>query len=535
MSHPPSSAAPVTPERIYQLGWGFAATQALVTAIELDLFGAIAGGARDVHALAAKLGASERGVRMVVDAMAGFGLVTKGPGGLALAPDAAMFLVRSSPAFVGDFLVLHGRELADRWRGLTDCVRTGRPVTALDRPEEGIPFWKKLVDGLFPVGFAAAQVAGKELARRHPTGELRLLDVAAGSGVWGFGAALAEPRVRVTTQDLPETLEHARAWAARTGVANRVAWLSGDLREVDFGTAAFDAAVLGHICHSEGAAHARRSRRSRAEAGRHDRDRRVRARRGVRAAVAAALRVEHARPHDGGDTFTASSTTRGSRPRASATSPRSPRRRLAAHPRHAPLRGCEGIGDSFTAATQARARRRAGFRGAGPETERGDFFTFLTRALVAPATGPRGPEEGARWVQARGPVGRSTRRGGGGSSTLRAARNGHESATAQEGFARRVRVGDEPGQAGVACGARPRRDDRAVDAPAAVRQEDGPAEEVGERATRREGHPSAADGRPVRVRDEDRHGVGLAGEGGRNHERTHAEKPVPHTASSTAK
>lgn len=258
MSHPPSSAAPVTPERIYQLGWGFAATQALVTAIELDLFGAIAGGARDVHALEAKLGASERGVRMVVDAMAGFGLVTKGPGGLALAPDAAMFLVRSSPAFVGDFLVLHGRELADRWRGLTECVRTGRPVTALDRPEEGVPFWKKLVDGLFPVGFAAAQVAGKELARRHPTGELRLLDVAAGSGVWGFGAALAEPRVRVTTQDLPETLEHARAWAARTGVANRVAWLSGDLREVDFGTAAFDAAVLGHICHSEGAAHTQR-------------------------------------------------------------------------------------------------------------------------------------------------------------------------------------------------------------------------------------------------------------------------------------
>ena len=255
---PTPSAAPATPERIFQLGWGFGVTQALVAAIELDLFGAIAAGARDVRAVATAIRASERGTAMLVDAMAAFGLVEKRRDGLALAPDAATFLLRSSPAFMGDFLALHGREIAQRWQGLTECVRTGRPATALDRPSEGIPFWKRLVDGLFPVGFAAAQVVGRELARRHPTGEIRVLDVAAGSGVWGFGAALAEPRVRPTAQDLPETLEHTRAWAQRTKLEGRVGYLPGDLRTVDFGAAAFDAAVLGHICHSEGAAHTQR-------------------------------------------------------------------------------------------------------------------------------------------------------------------------------------------------------------------------------------------------------------------------------------
>jgi ubiquinone/menaquinone biosynthesis C-methylase UbiE len=251
-----SATAPaVTPDRVFQLGWGFGVTQALVTAIELDLFSAVEGGAHDVHALARAAKASERGVRMIVNAMAAVGLMIKDGEGVFLAPDAARFLVRSSPAFMGDFMVLHGREIADRWRSLTDCVKTGKPVDAMDKPEVGIPFWKRLVDGLFPVGFAAAQMVGKELGRRHPKGDIALLDVAAGSGVWGIGAALAEPRIRLTEQDLPETLEHTKRWASRMKVEQRVSYLPGDLRKVDFGSAAFDAAVLGHICHSEGALH----------------------------------------------------------------------------------------------------------------------------------------------------------------------------------------------------------------------------------------------------------------------------------------
>jgi SAM-dependent methyltransferase len=119
----------------------------------------------------------------------------------------------------------------------------------------GGDFWARLVDGLFPVGYAAAQALGRELARRHPTGPVELLDVAAGSGVWGFGAASVEPRVVPTAMDLPETLVHARAWAVRTGLGSRARWLEGDLRTADLGTAKFDAAVLGHICHSEGPVH----------------------------------------------------------------------------------------------------------------------------------------------------------------------------------------------------------------------------------------------------------------------------------------
>jgi hypothetical protein len=58
--------------------------------------------------------------------------------------------------------------------------------------------------------------------------------------------------------DLPETLEHARRFVERTGLASRTDFLAGDLRTVDFGASRFEAATLGHILHSEGAEHSRR-------------------------------------------------------------------------------------------------------------------------------------------------------------------------------------------------------------------------------------------------------------------------------------
>src|SRR5262245_16304817 len=100
----PAANAPVTPEPVFQYGSGFAVTQTLATAIDIALFSQIAAGHRTVDALAQATKCSARGVRMLADAMAGLGLLTKDAksGGYGLAPDAAQFLVRSSPAYMGE-------------------------------------------------------------------------------------------------------------------------------------------------------------------------------------------------------------------------------------------------------------------------------------------------------------------------------------------------------------------------------------------------------------------------------------------------
>jgi SAM-dependent methyltransferase len=258
MTTPPAPAGPVTPDRVFQLSWGFALTRTLTTAVELELFRHVAEGKRTADAIAKAVGASPRAVGMVVNALVGLGLLARTGGPetpVSLAADAETFLVKGSPAYIGDFVLLHSRLIDAHWAHLTDVVKSGKPYVAVDKPAEGMAVWHQLVDTLFALGFRAAQQVGDELARLYPGKPVRLLDVAAGSGVWGIGASTTNPGVRPTFQDLEDTLTHTKRWVGRMKVGDRAAYLPGDLRRVDFGTAAFDAAVLGHICHSEGAEH----------------------------------------------------------------------------------------------------------------------------------------------------------------------------------------------------------------------------------------------------------------------------------------
>ena len=256
--HAPAGAPP-TPERILQLSWGFTLTHTLSTAVELGLFTHIAGGATTREGVAKAAGASRRGTDMLLDALVGLGLLTRTGDGekavFALAPDAAAFLVKTSPAYLGDFVVLHTRAILPGWAGLTETARTGKPQRAVDVPKEGVGLWDELVPAIFNLSWLAATQLGQELKRRLPGRALHVLDVGAGSGVWGFGVASVDPSWRVTTFDLPEPLPHARRFAERLKLTPRVELVAGDLRTHDFGAARYDAAILGHIIHSEGAVH----------------------------------------------------------------------------------------------------------------------------------------------------------------------------------------------------------------------------------------------------------------------------------------
>jgi ubiquinone/menaquinone biosynthesis C-methylase UbiE len=83
------------------------------------------------------------------------------------------------------------------------------------------------------------------------TSPVRVLDLAAGSGVWGIALAQSSPQVTVTAVDWPEVIPVTRSTAARFGLSERFAFVEGDLLKADFGTG-HTVATLGHILHSEG-------------------------------------------------------------------------------------------------------------------------------------------------------------------------------------------------------------------------------------------------------------------------------------------
>lgn len=253
------STGATTPDRIMQYSWGFAVTRALASAIEVHLFTHIENGRRKPEAIAAAEKVPVRGIRMLLNAMTSLGLLERqsADGAYALAPDAAAFLVEGKPTYLGDFVVFHAT-LEETWHSLTAVVRNGKPIRDVSRADQGIGLWHSLVDLLFTSNYAGAAALGKELARMHPSGPVDVLDVAAGSGVWGIAAAEANPRVRVAAFDLEATLPHTRKFAERTGVLERFEFVPGDVRTSDFGAARYDVVILGHICHSEGEANTKK-------------------------------------------------------------------------------------------------------------------------------------------------------------------------------------------------------------------------------------------------------------------------------------
>jgi len=247
----------VTPERIMQFMWGYAPPLVLEAAVRHRVFDVLDTGPRTIEQLHAETGASLRGLRAVLNTLVGLELLCRDEQGrYTLTPESATYLVRGKPDYRGGMLLHITAQLLPKWMQLNEIVRTGKPAMSVNREDEGATFFQQFVEDLFPFNHAAAQALAGALGIAKATKSVRVLDLAAGSGVWGIILAQKSPHVRVTAVDWPSVLEVTRRVAQREGVADRFQFVRGDLHQADFGSG-HDIAILGHILHSEGAARSR--------------------------------------------------------------------------------------------------------------------------------------------------------------------------------------------------------------------------------------------------------------------------------------
>lgn len=291
------SGAPVTPEKFFNDIWAARQAFALIAAVELDVFTAIAERNKTAPDVARAVNASKRGVEHLLDALVGMGYLTKKGSQYGLTPVADTFLVRTRQSYIGA-LTEESRMTLPGWTQLTDVIRSGRPVASVDTAE-GRDFFPRLVRAIFPLTYNAA----RSLVGSWPQAKLkkieRILDVAAGSAAWSVPFAQALPNARVTAVDYPEVTAVARDYTQRFGVADRYDYKEGDLRQIDFGQKEFDVVILGHIIHTEGEEWGKNPEiLPRPETRRRPRYRRDDSERYPhRARDAAALRPEHGYPH----------------------------------------------------------------------------------------------------------------------------------------------------------------------------------------------------------------------------------------------
>lgn len=229
---PASTAQPPTPEPIFSALMGFQLTAALRTAIELDLFTAIASGAATAPAIAKAVQASERGVRILCDYLTVCQFLAKRGQEYTLVPVSALFLDRRAPTYVGSM----ARFLADPRlhrpiEDLTATVRAGRPEgKSVESNWDGwVEFARSMTPMMAPqAAFLAERFAGDE----HGT----VLDIAAGHGLFGLAFARRNPRLKVVALDWPAVLTVAKENASAAGVdEKRYQTLPGDALAVPFG------------------------------------------------------------------------------------------------------------------------------------------------------------------------------------------------------------------------------------------------------------------------------------------------------------
>jgi precorrin-6B methylase 2 len=242
-------ASKPTPERIFNTMIAFQETEALKAAIELDLFTAISDGANTAASLAAKTGAAERGVRILCDFLTIREFLAKKGNEYSLTQESAVFLNRHSPACLASMMDF----LASPWSrknfgGLTEAVRKGGTANVTGdhtKPHEEV--WVNFARSMAPLTIPNAEfIAG--LAGAAEGKPCKVLDIAAGHGMYGITVAKRNPNAQIVAVDWPAVLEVAKENAAKLGVADRHTTKPGSAFETDLGKG-YDCVLLTNILH----------------------------------------------------------------------------------------------------------------------------------------------------------------------------------------------------------------------------------------------------------------------------------------------
>jgi 2-polyprenyl-3-methyl-5-hydroxy-6-metoxy-1,4-benzoquinol methylase len=222
-------------------------TSALRAGIELKLFTAIASGARTPEALAPVCAASAKGLRILCDFLTIIGFLTKDESGYALTPDSELFLVESSPAYMGGMAsFLFHPFLEKGLANVTDAVRKGGTILPAEGSvSEDNPVWVNFARGMAPVTVPSAGLIAQLIAGSGP---MQVLDIAAGHGMFGLTLARHNPAAEIHALDWKNVLAVAHENAVKLGIADRWHPIEGNAFIADFGSG-YDVVLVTNFIH----------------------------------------------------------------------------------------------------------------------------------------------------------------------------------------------------------------------------------------------------------------------------------------------
>ena len=248
MTPEPTPATQPTPALLFDTLNAHQRTEALKAAIEIDVFTAIAEGKTRASEIAQAREASDRGIRILCDYLVIIGFLTKTDNRYGLTPDSAMFLDKHSPAYMGTVIeFILSPHVMDNFRDFTNAVKRGGAAPDADSIKPDSIMWVKFARAMAPMMAMPSQVLAP-LVDPEAKDKLKILDIAAGHGLYGLAFAKRNPQAEVTAVDWPNVLEVARENARAAGVLDRYQTRPGSAFDVDYGTG-YDIVLLTNFLH----------------------------------------------------------------------------------------------------------------------------------------------------------------------------------------------------------------------------------------------------------------------------------------------
>jgi hypothetical protein len=245
-------ARDLTAERIMEIGHAFRASKTLLSAVELGVFTALAGGPLGSEALRKQANLHERGARDFFDALVALGmLVRQKDGRYANSAEADHYLDRNKPTYVGGLLERFSAQQYGLWSSLTAALSTGQPQCDKSMVSNFAPLYSDEASADLYVRSMTTRTlpVAKALAAGFPWADYgTFVDVGASQGCLSVEIALAHPHVSGGGFDLPPLAPLFDSYVQRHSLSKRLQFYPGDFFRDPLPTA--DVLVIGRVLHN---------------------------------------------------------------------------------------------------------------------------------------------------------------------------------------------------------------------------------------------------------------------------------------------
>jgi len=247
--------AQLSPERIIEVGFGFWASKVLLSAVELEVFTALAKEPGDLASLQNRLGLHPRGARDFLDTLVALKFLERDGGVYRNTPTTDFYLDKNKPSYVGGILEMTNRRLYQHWGHLTEALRTGEnqneakhagddPFTALYADAEKLKGFLHAMSGL-------SRGANIAIAQRLPWSKYKtFVDAGTAQGDLAVQIAKANPHLAGIGFDMAKVEPIFSEYVAENGLSDRVRFVAGDFFQNPLPQA--DVILMGHILHDWG-------------------------------------------------------------------------------------------------------------------------------------------------------------------------------------------------------------------------------------------------------------------------------------------